>query len=195
MTAVLPRVILVRHGQTEWSLSGQHTGHTDLPLTPTGEAEAATLANRIGRTDFAGVFTSPSQRARRTASIAGFEHAVVDGDLAEWNYGQYEGLKSAEIAARQPGWNIFVHGCPGGESAADMTARADRVVARLRAAGGDCLIFTSGHIGRCIAARWVGQPITMGHYLLLSTASLSVLSYDHSPAEPAILKWNQTAAP
>ena len=192
MTAVLPRIFLVRHGQTEWSLSGQHTGRTDLPLTTIGEAEAATLAGRIGRTDFAGVFTSPSQRARRTAAIAGFEHAVIDDDLAEWDYGQYEGLKSAEIVARQPGWDIFLHGCPRGESAADMTARADRVVAKLRATGGDVLIFTSGHIGRCIAARWVGQPITLGNYLLLGTASLSVLGYDHSLAEPAILKWNCT---
>jgi len=192
MKQSLPRVYLARHGQTEWAVTGQHTGRTDIPLTTIGEAEARSLADRIGQRTFAAVFTSPSQRALRTAELAGFKHAVVDEDLAEWDYGQYDGLRTDEILARQPGWNVFTDGGPGGESAAQMTARADRVVAKARAVNADVLLFTSGHIGRCIAARWIGQPITLGAFMLLSTASLSVLSYDHSLGEPAILEWNAT---
>ena len=192
MNHPLPKIYLVRHGQTEWALAGRHTGRTDIPLTTIGETEAKSITERLGMRTFAKVLTSPSQRARRTAEIAGFGDAVVDDDLAEWDYGQYEGLKTAEIAARQPAWNIFEHGAPGGESAEQMTARASRVVAKVRAMAGDVLMFTSGHIGRCIGARWIGQPITLGAGLLLSTASVSILGYDHGLDEPAILQWNET---
>ncbi|CAN5563284.1 histidine phosphatase family protein [soil metagenome] len=192
MTNTLPKIIVARHGQTEWAVTGQHTGRTDIPLTAAGEDEARSLGERIGKRSFAAVFTSPSQRARRTADLAGYGEAVVDDDLAEWDYGQYEGLLTTEIEARKPGWNIFTDGCPDGESAAQMTARAERVVNRLRDLNADALIFTSGHIARCIAPRWIGQPITLGVFLLISTASLSVLGYDHQRNEPAISKWNET---
>jgi len=192
MKQSLPRVYLARHGQTEWAVTGQHTGRTDIPLTTIGEAEARSLAERIGMSTFTAVLTSPSQRARRTAELAGFSNAVIDEDLAEWDYGQYDGLRTDEILVRQPGWNVFTDGGPGGESAAQMTARADRIVAKVRAINADVLLFTSGHIGRCIAARWIGQPITLGAFMLLSTASLSILSYDHGLNQPAILSWNET---
>lgn len=192
MSHTLPQIFLARHGQTEWAITGQHTGRTDVPLTVQGEAEAASLGDRLMYRAFAGVFTSPSSRAKRSAELAGFSHAVVTDDLAEWDYGQYEGLRTADIRARHPGWDAFIDGCPGGESPTDMTARADRVVQLLRTVKGDALLFTSGHIGRCIAARWIGQPITFGKYLLLSTASLSILGYDHALDEPAILQWNET---
>ena len=192
MSDAFPKIYLARHGQTEWALTSQHTGRTDIPLTAQGEVEAKSLGMRLAKFKPAAVFTSPSQRARRTAELAGFPNAIIDEDLAEWDYGNYEGLRSAEIESRQPGWNVFVDGSPNGESVQDMTARADRVVAKLRATGGNALIFTSGHIGRCIAARWLGQPITLGAYLLLSTASLSILGYDHGLHEPAILQWNET---
>ena len=192
MKQSLPRVYLARHGQTEWAVTGQHTGRTDIPLTTIGEAEARSLAERIGMSTFTAVLTSPSQRARRTAELAGFSNAVIDEDLAEWDYGQYDGLRTDEILVRQPGWNVFTDGGPGGESAAQMTARADRIVAKVRAINADVLLFTSGHIGRSIAARWIGQPITLGAFLLLSTASLSILSYDHGLNHPAILSWNET---
>jgi len=193
MSHAFPQIFIARHGQTEWALTGQHTGRTDIPLTAQGEAEAVALGQRLDYRTFAAVFTSPTQRARRTAELAGFAEAVVDPDLAEWDYGDFEGLRTAEIIERHPGWNVFVDGCPNGESVADMVARADRVVAKTRAISGDVLLFTSGHFARTLAARWLGQPITLGAYLLISTASLSILGYDHSLDEPAILQWNETA--
>lgn len=187
----LPTVFLARHGETAWSLSGQHTGLTDLPLTERGEAAARALAARLAGMTFALVLTSPLARARRTCELAGFGGvAVEDHDLVEWNYGEYEGRRTADILAARPGWKLFRDGCPGGESPADAGARADRVIARARAAQGDVLLFSSGHILRTIGARWLGLPPAGGAYFLLGTASLSALSYEHDTSEPVHSLWN-----
>jgi broad specificity phosphatase PhoE len=193
MTSALPQVYLVRHGQTAWSLSGQHTGRSDIPLTPTGEDEARQVAQRLAGQTFSRVFTSPSQRARRTCELAGYALvAQVDEDLAEWSYGKYEGLTSAEILHEHPDWDVFDDGGgPGGETVADVTARADRVVSRLRSSGEKVLVFSSGHFLRSLAARWLGMDVTSGRHLLLNTASLSILGYEHSLNDPAIALWNE----
>jgi broad specificity phosphatase PhoE len=187
----LPTVFLARHGETAWSLSGQHTGLTDLPLTERGEANARTLAGRLAGMTFSLVLTSPLVRARRTCELAGFgDVAVADRDLVEWNYGDYEGKRTAEILAGRPGWKLFRDGCPGGESPADVGARADRVIARMRAASGNVLVFSSGHILRVIGARWLSLPAAGGAYFLLGTASVSALSYEHDMTEPVHRFWN-----
>lgn len=191
MSEALPAVYLARHGETAWSLSGQHTGLTDLPLTAQGERQALALGGRLHGIEFAAVFTSPLQRAARTCALAGFAaQAVADADLVEWNYGAYEGKRTADIQAARPGWNLFRDGCPGGEAAADAGARADRVIARIRAAPGNVLLFSSGHILRVLAARWVGLDPAGGRMLVLSTASLSILGYEHDRSEPVIRLWN-----
>jgi broad specificity phosphatase PhoE len=192
MGEALPVVYVARHGETAWSLTGQHTGLTDLPLTPNGERNARRLAERLKGLTFAKVFTSPLQRAARTCELAGFGAvAEIDPDLVEWNYGEYEGLRSAEILAKRPDWRLFRDGCPGGESPAQISERADRVVQRIRKVLGNVLIFSSGHFIRVLASRWLGlAPAAMGKYLLLNTASLSALSYEHSLSEPAIRLWN-----
>jgi len=193
MSNDLPTVYLARHGETAWSLSGQHTGLTDLPLTPRGEQNASRLRDRLKGLAFAKVLTSPLQRATRTCELAGFKDAAeMDRDLVEWNYGQYEGRRSAEIHAERPDWQLFRDGCPGGESPEDVAARADRVVARTRAISGNVLLFSSGHFLRMLAARWLGLPPLDGKCLLLSTASLSGLSYEHDLSEPAVNLWNDT---
>jgi len=187
----LPQIWLARHGETTWSLSGQHTGRTDLPLTERGQKNAELLGKRLARRSFPAVFTSPLQRARRTCEIAGFaDSARVEPDLVEWDYGEYEGLTTAQILQRRPDWNLFRDGCPGGESVAQISARADRAVSKLRAANGDVLVFSSGHILRVIAARWLGMPALAGENFALDTATLSVLGYLHNLAEPAIRLWN-----
>ena len=188
---ILPVTYLARHGETEWSRKGRHTGLTDLPLTEQGERNAQRLRERLTGLLFVKVLTSPLQRARRTSELAGFGGvAEVDPDLVEWNYGDYEGVRTDEIRANQPGWELFRDGCPNGESPADVAARADRVVARVRAIKGNALIFSSGHFLRVFAARWLGlEPIT-GKYLMLDTASLSALSYEHDMCDPAIRFWN-----
>jgi probable phosphoglycerate mutase len=193
-TRTVPAVYLARHGETAWSLSGQHTGLTDIPLTERGERHAARLAERLKGMRFARVFTSPLQRAARTCEIAGFGGvAEVDADLCEWNYGRYEGMRGAEIRAARPGWELFRDGCPGGETAEQVGARADRVVTRLRAAGGDALVFSSSHFSRVLAARWLGHPPQLGKHFVLGTASLSTLGYEHeSLDEPVIRLWNDT---
>jgi broad specificity phosphatase PhoE len=189
----LPLVYLARHGETAWSLSGQHTGRTDLPLTERGERNARALGERLRGLTFAKIFTSPSQRAVRTAELAGRGPAAeVDPDLAEWDYGQYEGRRTAEIHAARPDWQLFRDGCPGGESPAQAGARADRVVQRVRAIPGDVLLFSSAHFLRVLAARWLGLEAAAGRYFLLSTASVSALGYEHNLAEPAIRLWNET---
>ena len=194
MSQGLPIVYLARHGETAWSLSGQHTGLTDLPLTAHGEANAVRLRGRLSGISFTKVFTSPLQRAFRTCQLAGFgERAEVDPDLVEWNYGQYEGRKSAEILAERPDWQLFRDGCPGGESPSDVAARADRVVARLRAVDGNVLLFSSGHFLRVLAVRWLGLAPLGGQYFMLSTASLSALSYEHGVSDPAVRLWNDTS--
>jgi broad specificity phosphatase PhoE len=192
MSVALPVVYVARHGETAWSLTGQHTGLTDLPLTSNGERNARRLGERLKGLTFAKVFTSPLQRAARTCELAGFGVvAETDPDLVEWNYGQYEGLRSAEILAKRPDWQLFRDGCPGGESPAQVSERADRVVQRIRQASGNVLLFSSGHFIRVLASRWLGlEPISMGRYLLLNTASLSALSYEHNLSEPAIRLWN-----
>ncbi|MBL8887606.1 MAG: histidine phosphatase family protein [Phycisphaerales bacterium] len=190
----LPTVYLARHGETAWSLSGQHTGLTDLPLTPRGEDAARALGERLKGLSFDKVFTSPLQRAATTCRLAGFGAiAEIEPDLVEWDYGEYEGLKSAEIRVRKPDWNLFRDGCTGGESPAAIAARADRVVERVREIAGPVLLFSSGHILRVLACRWLGADIdpTAG-YLLLGTASVSILSYEHDLQHPAISLWNDT---
>ena len=183
------QVWLARHGETAWSRTGKHTGRTDVPLEPEGEAQAARLGARLGGVTFAEVWTSPRERARRTAEIAGF-HATIVEDLAEWNYGEFEGLRRAEIQGFAADWDVFKDGAPGGESVEEATARADRVVARLRAASGDVLVFGHGHFLRALGARWIGLPVAFASRLLLSTASVSVLGYEHGPRDPAIKLWN-----
>jgi broad specificity phosphatase PhoE len=193
MSESLPVVYLARHGETAWSLSGQHTGLTDLPLTERGERNARRLAGRLNRLSFSKVFTSPLQRAVRTCELAGFDgRAEVDRDLLEWNYGEYEGRRTADIHAERPGWQLFRDGCPGGESPQQVGARADRVVKRVREIHGNVLIFSSGHILRVLSARWLGVEPIDGKYFLLSTASLSALGYEHNLSQPAIQLWNDT---
>ena len=191
MGEMLPTLYIARHGETAWSLSGQHTRLTDLPLTERGQSNARRLGNQLRGRSFAHVFTSPLQRARRTCELAGFgAEAEVDRDLLEWNYGDYEGLRTAEIHAKRPGWELFRDGCPRGESAGDVGARADRMVDRVRAVQQDVLIFSSGHFLRVLAARWLGLEPEAGRYFLLSTASLSALSYEHDLSQPVIQLWN-----
>jgi broad specificity phosphatase PhoE len=196
VSEILPLVYLARHGETAWSLSGQHTGRTDLPLTERGERQARALGERLRGANFAAVLTSPSQRARRTAELAGFGGlADTDPDLAEWDYGQYEGRRTAEILAERPGWFLFRDGAPGGETPDQVATRADRVIRRARAVGGDVLIFSSAHILRVLAARWLGFEAAGGRYFVLDTSSLSILGYEHNLAEPAIRLWNETHQP
>jgi probable phosphoglycerate mutase len=193
MSEPLPVVYLARHGETAWSLSGQHTGVTDLPLTERGERNARDLGERLKGVSVAKVFTSPLQRATRTCALAGFGAvAELDRDLVEWNYGEYEGRRTADILKENPHWQLFRDGCPGGERPDQVGARADRVVSRVRAIQGDVLLFSSGHILRVLAARWLGLDPAAGRYLLLSTGSLSALGYEHDLTEPAIRLWNDT---
>jgi broad specificity phosphatase PhoE len=188
-----PTIYLARHGETEWSLSGQHTGLTDLPLTPHGEELATKLAPRLRGMSFAKIFSSPLQRARRTCELAGFGAvAEVMPDLVEWNYGDYEGIKTHDIHKDRPDWDLFKHGAPGGESVDQVTARASGVIAKLRAIDGDVLCFSSGHFLRALAGTWLGLGAAGGHLLLLSTTSLSALGYEHSIDEPVIKSWNET---
>ena len=191
MIEVLPLIYLARHGETAWSLSGQHTGLTDLPLTERGERNARRLGERLKGMNFLKVYSSPLQRAARTCELAGFGAAAeVDRDLLEWNYGQYEGRLSVEIHAERPDWQLFRDGCPGGETPEQVGLRADRIVNRVRAVPGNVLLFSSGHILRVLAARWLGLEPVAGKYLLLSTASLSGLGYEHDRSQPVIRLWN-----
>jgi len=186
-------IYLARHGETAWSLTGQHTGITDLPLTERGERNAARLGERLAGLVFTKVLTSPLQRATRTCELAGFGAvAEVDRDLVEWNYGDYEGIRTAEIHVKRPDWDLFRDGCPNGESPEQIGARADRVVNRVRAIKGNVLIFSSGHFLRVLAARWLRLEPGAGRFFMLSTASLSALSYEHELSHPAIQFWNTT---
>ena len=194
MSEILPIIYLARHGETAWTLSGQHTGMTDLPLTKAGERNARRLRERLAGLTFAKVFTSPLQRAKRTCELAGFGRvAEVDCDLVEWNYGQYEGRTTAEIRAERARWQLFQDGCPGGESPEQVADRADRVVSRVRAVQGDALLFSSGHFIRVLASRWIGiGPTVNARSFMLSTASLSALGYEHDLSRPVIRLWNDT---
>jgi broad specificity phosphatase PhoE len=193
MSHSLPAIYLARHGETAWSISGQHTGLTDLPLTEHGEDNARNLGQRLQGHTFVQVFASPLQRAWRTCELAGFGSvATIDSDLVEWNYGAYEGKTTAAIHQERPGWQLFRDGCPGGETPAQIGARADRVVARLRALDGHGLVFSSGHFLRVLAARWLGLEPAGGRYFTLSTGSLSILGYEHDREEPIVRLWNDT---
>ena len=193
MPSALPTIYLARHGETAWSLTGQHTGLTDLPLMERGERNARHLGERLLGLKFTKIFTSPLQRAARTCELAGFAAmAETDRDLVEWDYGAYEGRRTAEIQSERPGWQIFRDGCPGGESLAQISSRADRVVSRARSIQGDVLIFSSGHFLRIMAARWLGIEPDSGKFFQLDTASLSALGYDRSLLQPTVRFWNET---
>jgi probable phosphoglycerate mutase len=191
MTSELPEVHLVRHGETAWTESRRHTGLTDVPLAERGEHQARRFAEHLRGRTFTHVFTSPLQRAKRTCELAGFGTAAqIDPDLVEWNYGDYDGLTTAEILKQRPGWQLFRDGCPGGESVAQVGTRADGVIARLRSLDSDALLFSSGHFMRVLAARWLGLEAACGRLLLLDTTTLSVLGYEHGKSEPVIRLWN-----
>jgi probable phosphoglycerate mutase len=191
-----PHVYLVRHGETEWSVSGQHTGRTDLPLTPHGEDEARDLLPWLGRIAFGLVLCSPMRRARRTCELAGLgARAGTEADLSEWDYGDYEGLRSPDIRKQRPGWNAFRDGCPGGETPDQIGARADRLITRLRAMEGNIALFTHGAFSLAFAARWIGSPVLDGQHFLLGTASLGVLGFNPAhPEIPVIVRWNVSPA-
>jgi broad specificity phosphatase PhoE len=185
-------VYFIRHGETAWSLSGQHTGRTDLPLTPHGEGQAHGLVGVLHDIVFTAVLTSPSVRARRTCALAGLERkAVVEQDLSEWNYGDYEGLTSAEIRITRPGWNAYQDGCPGGETPSAISGRADRLIARLRGLAGNVALFSHGQFGSVLAARWIGLPASEGQHFPLGPASLSRLGSNPSHPEISVIAfWN-----
>jgi broad specificity phosphatase PhoE len=185
-------VCVVRHGETAWTIASKHTGRTDIPLTARGEEQARALRARLREMEFADVLTSPLQRARRTCELAGFGAvATVDTDLVEWDYGEYEGRRTAEIRTDHPTWRLFEDGCPKGESAADVGARADRVIDRLRSHTGNVLLFGHRDMLRVMAARWLQLPSLEGRRFYLDAGSLSLLGYDHSPSEPIIRIWNE----
>jgi probable phosphoglycerate mutase len=189
MAAPAQQVFIVRHGETEWSLSGQHTGTTDIPLTEHGRQVARLLRPILAKESFALALTSPLQRARETCRLTGFgDVAKVEPDLVEWNYGRYEGLTPAQIHATAPGWLIFRDGCPGGEQPEEIGARVDRVIAKVRAVEGNVALFAHGHVFRVLAARWLGLPPSAGQHFLLDTATMTILSYYRGV--PAIKQWN-----
>jgi len=193
MSEKLPVVYLARHGETAWTITGQHTGLTDLPLTSRGEDNARRLGEPLSRLTFTKVFTSPLRRAMRTCELAGFQSvAEVDRDLVEWDYGEYDGRVTADILRERPDWQLFRDGCPGGESPQQVATRADRVVRRVQAVTGNVLLFSSGHFLRVLATRWIKIEPVNGQSLMLSTASLSALSYENSLSQPAISFWNDT---
>ncbi|MEQ1909616.1 MAG: histidine phosphatase family protein [Vicinamibacterales bacterium] len=181
----------MRHGETAWTISGQHTGRIDIPLTERGERGAQKLSARLKGMTFVNVLTSPLQRARRTGELAGFgAQAEADADLLEWDYGEYEGRRTSDVEAERPGWRLFDDGCPGGEAVEAVGARADRAISRVRACAGDVLLFAHRDIFRVLAARWLGLAAREGRYFYLTTASLSVLGYHHDLDEPVIHLWN-----
>jgi probable phosphoglycerate mutase len=182
---------LVRHGETAWTITGQYTGRTDIPLTQQGERDAKKLGARLKGLAFTQVMTSPLQRARRTAELAGFgKSVVVDADLAEWDYGACEGRRTADIRAERPGWRLLEDGCPGGETLEVISARADRVIDRLRSLEGDMLVFSHRDILRILTARWLRLHAVEARRFYLTTASLSILGYHHDLDEPVIRLWN-----
>ena len=189
------RLFLIRHGETEWSLSGQHTGRTDLALTSRGEDQARSLEPILRAIPFDSVLTSPARRAQGTCALAGLGgSAEIEPDLAEWDYGDYEGRTSPDIRKDQPGWNVFRDGCPGGESVTAVTLRADRLVTRAAALHGNVALFSSGQFGCSLAARWIGLPVLQARHLMLGTASISILTCNpHHPDLRAIALWNYAA--
>jgi broad specificity phosphatase PhoE len=191
MSKALPRIYLVRHGETAWSITGQHTGRRDIPLTAHGEEEAARLRKRLEGIEPLQVLSSPSQRARRTCELAGWSEKMhIDADLSEWDYGDYDGRTTPDIKKERPDWSLFRDGCPNGETAEEVGRRADRVIACIRALNGDVLLFGHSHTFRILAARWLALPAQGGAYFTLAPASVSVLSFEHTAAEPVIALWN-----
>jgi broad specificity phosphatase PhoE len=187
-------IYLARHGETAWSKTGQHTGRTDLPLTEEGEHNARLLGSRLSGLSFEKVYTSPSRRAMRTCELAGFgPAAAIDADLVEWNYGKYEGRRTADILAERPDWQLFRDGCPEGESPEQVAERADRVVKRIRGLESNILVFSSGHFLRVLATRWLGIETLYGKLFMLSTASISTLGFENSRNEAVLLLWNDTS--
>lgn len=189
------RLYLIRHGETEWTSSHRHTGRTDIPLTAAGEREARQWREPLSRIAFARVLTSPRQRARQTCALVGLsESAEIEPDLAEWDYGDYEGLRTVDIHESRPGWNVFRDGCPHGEDPSQVSARGDRLIARLRAMHGNVALFSHGQFGPALAMRWIGSPVVEAQHFPLSTASLSILedNPDH-PGVAVIARWNSTA--
>jgi broad specificity phosphatase PhoE len=189
---MLPQIFLVRHGETDWSLSGRHTSHTDIPLTEAGEDSARVLGRRLRGKHFTQVLSSPRQRSLRTCELAGLGlQAESAEDLSEWDYGDYEGITSIEILEERPDWNLFRDGCPHGESAVQVSDRADRFIARLRMLEGDVVLFSHGHFGRVLGARWIGMPVLEARRLLFDPTALSLLTYEKDRAEsPVIALWN-----
>jgi probable phosphoglycerate mutase len=191
---MFPTIYLARHGETAWSITGQHTGLTDLPLAEQGESNARLLGRRLSGLKFEKVYTSPLRRAMRTCELAGFgPSAIIDGDLVEWNYGKYEGRRTADILAERPDWQLFRDGCPEGESPGQVAARADRVVKRIGGATGNVLVFSSGHFLRVLAVRWLGIETLYGKLFMLNTASVSTLGCENSRNESVVLLWNDTS--
>jgi len=189
----IQRVYLIRHSETAWSITGQHTGTTDLPLTEHGRNVARRLKPLLASKTFALVLTSPLKRALETCELSGLsERAAIERDLMEWNYGEYEGLTPEQIHASRPGWMIFTDGCPGGESPEQVAARVDRVIAKVRDAGGDVALFGHGHVFRTFAARWLGLPTAAGSHFLLDPATLNVMTYYRGI--PAVKEWNAPLA-
>ncbi len=195
MSSIPPRLFYFRHGETTWSLSGRHTGVTDIPLTANGEAQARALRPWTSAISFAHVFTSPRLRARATCELAGLgAPAIIEPDLAEWNYGDYEGRRTVDIWEGRPGWNIYDDGCPNGEQPAEIGARADRLITRLRGLGGDVALFAHGQLGGVFVARWLDLAPAEGRHFSVGPASMGVLSWDRDHAEiPVVALWN--AAP
>ena len=182
-------VVLIRHGETEWSISGQHTGTTDIPLTARGREEAKLLAPLLADADFALVLSSPLQRARETCQLAGLgDRMEIDADLIEWNYGEYEGLTPKQIHHTAPGWMLFTDGCPGGETPEQIGARVDRVICKVRQVAGRVALFAHGHVFRVFVARWIGLPPSGGRHFLLNTSTVCVLGYYRG--SPAVKRWN-----
>jgi broad specificity phosphatase PhoE len=188
------QLYLIRHGQTAWSLTGQHTGRTDIALTEQGEADARALAPRLQHIEFSKVLTSPMLRARRTCELAGLgSGSEVDGDLQEWNYGAYEGKRSIDVYRERPDWNLWRDGCPDGESADQVAARIDRLLARLETVNGSVALFLHGHIGAALAVRWIGLPMINGEHFPLHPATICILGVEQPhPGVPVILTWNAT---
>jgi probable phosphoglycerate mutase len=195
MSQDLPTLYLVRHGETAWSLSRQHTGRTDIPLTERGERQARALRARLQNKPFVKVLSSPLRRALRTAELAGFEQPETDPDLMEWDYGSYEGRRTSEIREQRPEWSLFQDGCPNGETVGNVGTRADRVICRLRALDGDAILFAHRDILRVIVARWAVLPAIEGRRFYLETASVSLLGYDHDRNEPVIRQLNIETQP
>ena len=183
------KIYVIRHGETEWSLSGKHTGLTDIPLTDNGRKNAKLLQSALAKRSFARVFSSPLQRARETCELAGLgEQAEIDQDLVEWNYGEYEGITSDQIHRKKPGWMVFLDGCPGGEKPEEVGIRVDRIIGKVRAIQGDVALFAHGHVLRVLTARWLALPPSVGRHFLLDTGTVNVLSYYRGV--PAVKQWN-----